>query len=241
MFEKNDNGKYQRRGRAVIFQAENDQYAPDASHSITFLDVTDECFPVLFSQIAERRDSKRFNPFFYPENRKEDRVVDASKWLNNAICFEGEFDDAFPDYKAKNDPSFYKAKNALLMMIDSEVKKTGKSINNSQNDAWRSFKRLIDYADTTLQEKFEACQAVYEAETKESIQRICKTHSLSEDTNLAHAYALYRNQTAHGTIQKPGEVEIVTYQILRCFVYAMNMKRANIPSEKIKEVLRKMF
>lgn len=241
LFEKDDNGKFQRRGKAVIFQAENDQYSPNALRSITLLDVTDECFPALFSQIAERRDSKRFNPFFYPENRREDRVIDASKWLNNAICFEGEFDDAFPNYKAQNDPSFYEAKKELLMTIDSEVKKTGKSINNNQNKAWRSFKRLIDHADTTLQEKFKACQKVYEAETKESIQRICKTYNISEDTNLAQAYALFRNQTAHGTIQKPGEVEIVTYQILRCFVYAMNMKRANIPSEKIKEVLRRMF
>ncbi|MDD6441757.1 MAG: hypothetical protein PUG71_06590, partial [bacterium] len=96
LFEKDDNGKYQRRGRAVVFQAENEQYSPSALRSITLLDVTDECFPVLFGQIAERRESKRFNPFFYPENRRADRVIDASKWLNNAICFEGEFDDAFP-------------------------------------------------------------------------------------------------------------------------------------------------
>ena len=34
--------------------------------------------------------------------------------------------------------------------------------------AWNSFKRLIERADTTLKEKFEACQMVYEAETRES-------------------------------------------------------------------------
>lgn len=161
--------------------------------------------------------------------------------MNNAICFEGEFDDVFPNYKAQNDPVFYEAKMELLMKIECAVKRTGKSINNKQNDAWRSFKRLIDHADTTLQEKFEACQAVYEAETKESIQRICKTYSVSEDINLAQAYASFRNQTAHGTIQKPGEVEIVTYKILRCFVYVMNLKRANVPSERIKGILNKMF
>lgn len=241
LLEKDKDGKYQRRGRAVVFQAEKDQYSPSALRSITFMDVTEECFPVLFAQIAKRRESKRFNSFFYPENRREDQVLDASKWLNNAICFEGEFDDAFPNYKAQNDLAFCKAKMELLMTIDCAVKRTGKSINNSQNDAWRSFKRLIDYADTTLQEKFEACQVAYETETKEYIQQICKTYGIPEDANLAQFYASFRNQTAHGTIQKPGKIEIVTYQILRCFIYAINMKRANIPSERIKDVLHRMF
>lgn len=241
LFEKDDNGKYQRRGRAVVFQAENEQYSPSALRSITLLDVTDECFPVLFGQIAERRESKRFNPFFYPENRRADRVINASKWLNNAICFEGEFDDAFPNYKAQNDPAFYEAKMELLMTIDCAVKQTGKSINNKQNAAWKSFKRLISYADTTLQEKFEACQEVYEAETKESIQRIRQTYGIPEKTNLAEAYASFRNQTAHGVIQRPEEVEIATYQILRCFIYAMNLRRADVPAETIKDVLTRMF
>lgn len=127
------------------------------------------------------------------------------------------------------------------MTIDCAVKQTGKSINHKQNNAWRSFKSIIDHADTTIQEKFEACQAEYETETKEYIKQICKTYGIPGDTNLAEAYALFRNQTAHGTIQKPGEVEIVTYKILRCFVYVMNMKKANVPSERITEVLRRMF
>lgn len=50
-------------------------------HSITFIDVTSESFPILFSQIAEKRLSNNHNPFFYPESRREDRVVDTSKWL----------------------------------------------------------------------------------------------------------------------------------------------------------------
>lgn len=241
LFEKDNDGKFQRRGRVIVFQAENDQYSPNALRSVTFPDVTDECFPVLFGQIAERRESKRFNPFFYPKSRSADRVIDASKWLNNAICFEGEFDDAFPNYKSQNDPAFYEAKMRLLMTIESAVEQTGRSINNKQNTAWRSFKRLIERADTTLKEKFEACQMVYEEETRESIQRICRTCGIPEGTDLAEAYASFRNQTAHGVIQRPGNVEIATYQILRCFVYVMNLRRAGIPQEKIKEVLIRMF
>lgn len=126
------------------------------------------------------------------------------------------------------------------MTIEFAVKQAGRSINNKQNTAWKSFKRLIERADTTLKEKFEACQIVYEAETRESIQRICRTCGIPEGTDLAEAYASFRNQTAHGVIQRPGNVEIATYQILRCFVYVMNLRRAGVPQEKIKEVLKRM-
>lgn len=241
LFEKGNDGKYQRCGRAVVFQNENEQYSPSTFHSITFPDVTDKCFPLLFGKIAERRDSKRFNPFFYPESRSADRMIDASKWLGNAICFEGEFNNFFPNYKAQSDPAFCEAKMELLMTIDCAVKQTGKGLNNKRNSAWKSFKHLIDHADTTLQEKFEACQVAYEAETKASIQRIFKTYEIPEDTDLAQAYATFRNQTAHGIIQRPGNVDIATYQILRCFVYAMNLRSADVPPERIKAVLTRMF
>ena len=51
------------------------------------------------------------------------------------------------------------------------------------------------------------------------------SYQLPEDTDLAAAYALYRNQTAHGVIQRPEKVDVATYRILRCFVYTMNLKK----------------
>lgn len=241
LYWKNNDGKYQPCGKAVVFQAENDQYSPSAMRSITFPDITEECFPILFSQIAERRESKRFNPFFYPENRRADRVIDASKWLNNAICFEGAFDDAFPEYKAQHDTAFCEVKTYLLNTIDSAVEKTNKSINNRQNSAWKRFRKMIQNADTTIQEKFEACQVEFEEETKVAIQRIRNKYDIQETVNLAESYSSFRNQTAHGTIKKPGNEEIATYQILRCFVYAMNLKRAGVPSKNISAIIMKLF
>ena len=55
LFEKLDTGKYERRGKVVIFQADSSEYVPSILHSITFIDVTSESFPILFSQIAEKR------------------------------------------------------------------------------------------------------------------------------------------------------------------------------------------
>ena len=241
LFEKSETGKYERRGKAVVFQADSSRYVPSALRSITFPDVTSECFPILFGQIAEKRLNNKHNPFLYPENRREDRSVDASKWLNTAVCFEGEFNTSFPDYRAKRDPAFHDAKVMLLDTIDVAVRQSGKSINNKQNKALNSFKSLITHADTTIKQKFEVCQENFEYEMSDAIKRICSTYHVPEDTDLADIYAEYRNQTAHGAVRRPESCDVATYIILRGFIYVMNLKRANVPAEKIKEIIQRMF
>lgn len=241
LFEKSETGKYERRGKAVIFQADSSEYVPSILKSITFLDVTSECFPLLFSQIAEKRLNNNYNPFFYPESHREDRIVDTSKWLNTAICFEGEFNTSFPEYRATHDSIFHDAKTLLLDTINDAVQKSGKSINNKQNNALKSFKSLIDHADTTIKQKFEVCETHYAYEMKEAIHKICSLCGVPEDTDLAEVYASYRNQTAHGVIRRPENCDVATYRILRGFIYAMNLKRANVPADKIKDIISRMF
>ena len=234
-------GKNKRIGDAVVFQADCSSYSPTAMKSITLDDMTPECFPLLFQQIAEKRTKGTYNPFFYPANRREDNTVDAARWLNTAICFEGEFNAVFPDYRAKNDPLFYQAKSLLLDTISAELEKSGKGINNKVNSALKSFKSLVDNADTTIKQKFEVCQTTYAAETAEAIARERNAYGIHEDANLAEAYALYRNMTAHGTIQRPETIDVVTYSVLRYFVYTMNLKKANILPERIADIIRKVF
>ena len=234
-------GKNKRIGDAVVFQADCSSYSPTAMKSITLDDMTPECFPLLFQQIAEKRTKGTYNPFFYPANRREDNTVDAARWLNTAICFEGEFNAVFPDYRAKKDPLFYQAKSLLLDTISAEIEKSGKGINNKVNSALKSFKSLVDNADTTIKQKFEVCQTTYAAETAEAIARERNAYGIHEDANLAEAYALYRNMTAHGTIQRPETIDVVTYSVLRYFVYTMNLKKANILPERIADIIRKVF
>lgn len=241
IFDKSEAGKYEKRGKVVIFQAESDEYVPSLQHSISFMDITTECFAIVFDQVAEKRSNNNFNPFFYPESRREDRVIDASKWLNTAICFEGEFNTFFPEYRAINDSSFHDAKTLLLNAINSAVQKSGKSINNKQNNALKSFKSMIDLADTTIKQKFEVCAASYAYEMSEAMRRICSFHGVPENADLAAIYASYRNQTAHGVIRRPESCDVATYRILRGFVYAMNLKRANVPSDRVKEIIARMF
>lgn len=240
LFEKSETGGYKKQGRAVIFQADSSDYVPNAYKSITFHDVTSDSFPVLFSQVAEKRQKNYYYHLFYPTTPKENRTIDASKWLNTAICFEGEFNSSFPDFRAKQDPHFHKAKTLLLQAIDEEVKLSGKSINNKQNSALKSFKSLIDHSDTTIKQKFEVCQNTYEYEMSDAIRTICSDLQISKDIDLAEAYSSYRNKTAHGVICRPESIDVATYRIMRAFIYVMNLKRANVPPDRIKKIIKKL-
>lgn len=195
LFDKTDTGKYRKCGRAVIFQPDSSGYQPNLVKSITYIDITAECFPALFQQISEKRLKDARNPFLCPESRSDDKTVDASKWLNTAICFEGEFNEAFPNYRAKNDLSFHQAKSLLLSTIDDAVEESGFGINHKQNKNLKSFKNLIERSDTTIKQKFEVSQANYREETADAINNICRICGISEDVDLAEEYASYRNHT----------------------------------------------
>ena len=41
--------------------------------------------------------------------------------------------------------------------------------------------------------------------------------------------------------KRPAPIDVVTYSILRYFVYAMSLKKANIPPERIADIIRKVF
>lgn len=241
VFEKNADGKYANIGNVVVFQTGGSDYKPNPHHSITFQDCGEKCLPVLFSQIAERRIRNKRNPFFFPENRFEDRYVDSAKWLITAVAFEGEFDEIHPNYRAEHNDDFKNVKELLLGVIEDNVKKSGKGWNNPINDNWKRFRHLIKNNDTKIEEKFQACLEIYKTETAGVIGKICKQEAVHDGVNLANAYASYRNQTAHGGIQPLTPADIAVYRILRCFVYAMNLRKAGVPADNVKSILNKMF
>jgi len=75
----------------------------------------------------------------------------------------------------------------------------------------------------------------------EAVHRICSSCGIPEDADLAGIYASYRNQTAHGVIRRPESCDVATYRIMRGFVYVMNLKKANIPADRIKDIIGRMF
>ena len=46
---------------------------------------------------------------------------------------------------------------------------------------------------------------------------------------------------AHGTVKRSEPIDVVTYSVLKYFVYTINLEKANIPSERIADMIRKVF
>lgn len=238
---KNEDKKFVKVGKAIIFQHDFDRYKSDINSSITFDNLGIDTVPKLFSLVAERRGNNNFNPYIFPEDDQDEREIDRVKWLIAAISFEGEFNLNFPDYKYETDESFRKAKDLLLNTITNALAQSDKGINHSSNVALKSFKRLIETSDTTVQEKFAHCESAYATEMTDKIQQICRGSNVPFQQSFAANYALMRNSTAHGTIQPIQNIDFVTYRMLRCFIYLLIMTRANIPSDSMKKIIEKMF
>lgn len=72
-------------------------------------------------------------------------------------------------------------------------------------------------------------------------ERQCRLSKVPMGTNFAEKYAQMRNHTAHGDIEAIAPEDIVTFQMLRCFIYLLVMERAAVPSDKRKDIIRKLF
>lgn len=237
----NADGKRCKSGKAVIFQAENLDYKPDIFHSITYDDLGNDLFAALFKEIAEQRLLEEYNPYYLPENRSEINTAEKSRWLMAAFSFEGEYNKRYKNVKAEQDKVFYEVKEMLLNVIDEAVQQSGVSINNPRNKHLKSFRQLINTTDTTIQEKFQFCESHFQDEIKQIKEKHCLYSSVSVNTNFAENYSKTRNSAAHGSIESITSEDVVTFQLLRSFIYLLIMERVSIPSEKRKEIISKLF
>lgn len=241
LYGKEADDKFVKLGTAKFKQVDCSQYVANKRKNIAYDDLTDECFAILFSVIAERRELGLHNPYFFPVNSKDAVYVDSAKWLVTAISFEGEFNQSYPDFKYQNDELFKRAKDLLLATIDKEVEASGLGISNRVNQSLNSFRHLISNSDTTIKEKFKYCYEKYYSEIAQIVERYSRIGGIATDSDFAQAYASYRNCIAHGTILPISNLEIVTYQLLRCFIYILILERGLVPFEKIKGIISKLF
>lgn len=241
LWRREADGKQHKCGKAVIFQVEDIEFKPDAYHSITYDDLGSDSFAALFKETAEQRLLGGYNPYFLPANRNEANTVEKSRWLITAVSFEGEFDKRYKNMKAERDQLFYNTKETLLFAIDKAVQHSTRSINNPQNKYFKSFRHLIECYDTTIKEKFQFCEDHFNSEIEQVKRKYCKFAGVPATTDLAMKYAESRNQSAHGNIAPITQEDVVTFQLLRCFIYLLIMERAEVPCEKRKEIINKLF
>lgn len=241
LWRRGADGMRHKSGIAVIFQTEISGYKPDAFHSITYNDLGDNLFSALLKETAEQRLQGTYNPYYLPADRSETNTVEISRWLMTAISFEGEYNKWYKNRNAAQNKAFYESKEMLLHVIDEAVEHSGRTINNPKNKYLNSFRHLISHFDTTLEEKFKFCETHFSNEIEQVKQRQCRFSKVPINTNLAAKYAETRNLTAHGGIEPITPEDIVTFQMLRCFIYLLVMERASVPSEKRKDIIRKLF
>ena len=127
------------------------------------------------------------------------------------------------------------------MTIDEAVKESGCSINNKKNKYFQRFRHLIDCYDTTIEEKFHFCEEHFQSEIEQLKSKYCRFNQVSVQTDFAVKYAESRNRSAHGVVEAIRPEDVVTFQMLRCFIYLLVMERASVPSEKRKEIIKKLF
>lgn len=236
-----ENGKISKSGTAVIFQSSDVTYDFKAQNSITYDDLDNNSFAILFKEIAEQRTLDQYNPYYIPSNRAESNVLDRAKWLVTASSFEGEFDKKYRDIKVKQSVEFQKVKSSLLSVIDQTVYDSGVSINNAKNKYLKSFRHLIEHYDTTIREKYKICETMFAAEIADVQRKYCRRTGVAIDTDFSEKYAEARNHAAHGVIEPIRDTDVVIFMLLRCFIYLLIMERASVPSAKMKEIITKLF
>ena len=236
-----ENEQHRKVGKIKIFQHDDSQYSADIKHSITYEDIPEGCVPTVFSTIAQRRNRNCFNPYFFPTDDRDANRVDSAKWLIAAISFEGEFDKVFHNHRYQTNERFMRTKDLLMDTIDKAVLKSGVSINNKTNESLKYFKHLISKADETIEEKFTLCLEHYSFAVNPIIQKYTSIYPSIKGINLAKAYSIYRNNTAHGIIMPVSPAEVVTYQILRCFIYSLILEQCHVSTEKIQAIILKLF
>ena len=236
-----EDGKFYKSGKAVIFQADDISYDLKAQNTITYDDLSADSFIALFKEIADQRALDQYNPYFIPSNRAESNIVDRAKWLVTASSFEGKFDKKYKDVKAEQSAEFQKAKSLLISAIDQAIYDSGVSINNTHNKYLKSFRHLIEHFDTTIKEKYKFCEKHFSAEVVDIQKKHCRLTGVPLDTDFSGKYAEARNRSAHGVIEPISNIDVVTFILLRCFIYLLILERADVPPVRMKEIIAKLF
>lgn len=118
---------------------------------------------------------------------------------------------------------------------------SGVSLNNTQNKYLKSFRHLIERFDTTIKEKYKFCEKHFAIEVEDVQKKHCRLTGVPLDTDFSEKYAEARNRSAHGVIEPIRNADVVTFVILRCFIYLLIMERASVPPAKMKEIIAKLF
>lgn len=236
LFSKNDDGIDKQIASAHFF-SNHSTYENDESTTITSREIPQEKLGALFSKVALLRGKDQRLPFYYPPNKNEARLIDSGKWLITAICFEGLFEDTFPQFKSKSNPVFQRIKELVSSKAD-EIDTEGFS--KKEKKYFDAFKEHINRYEGVLEEKFNYVFKAYKSCYGKILEGNDRRYHVNQKENYGKIYMNYRNKLAHGTIEPITEKEIAVYRLLCPMIYTMILQN-DFTEDEIYNMISKVF
>lgn len=196
----------------------------------------DEEIVSLFNQVADNNDIRKH--YYTPKSVKDIHRFNHSDLLLNATCFEGLFREHHPNFKSEKNKAFKKVKEDFLSF--SSQYKENDSLSKEERKYAEKFDGLINNYDGLLEEIFNSAINEFKVELSNFIMFLKNQFTVSDD-NYGRLYAKIRNPYAHGDFYQLGDDEAFIYELLQALIYAMNLKAANIPQDKSRDIITKIF
>lgn len=228
-------------GDATIFSKES-TYSRGFLNTITFDDLPQNKLGEIFEKIVQIREKDNRLTLYFPENEKESNWVDASKWLQAAISFEGLFSDSYPNFKVNTKGSFKKAKQLSLEKLEAYMNANDfNSLTKKEKQYYVDCKKQIENYEGLLEEKFNFFLEKYKVALSLILDNIYKTLSIDKNCNLGKIYSDYRNKLAHGKIEILTPKETAIYRILRAMIYILLLEDVSLSDEQLAKIINKVF
>ncbi len=236
---KNDEGKYYKTAE-VNFLTNTISDEKNFQSTITINDLPKEKLSVIFKKISSLRKNDKRLYLYYPENSKERNIVDVTKWLTAAICFEGLFKDVYPDFKQEENKNFKKAKNLVLNSINESIEKD-ETLTKKEQGYVIDCKKQVERYEGFLEEKFNYILK----ENKKVLEKILlknqRDFGIFESNEYGKIYADYRNELAHGSIEGLSNDKIAVYRLLRAMIYILLLNEIELNEECLSRIINKIF
>ncbi|MBQ7047559.1 MAG: hypothetical protein IJN86_01280 [Clostridia bacterium] len=225
---------YSNIGKLHIFTSiAPDTFDSTAFDSIIYEDIPHNNYAKLFMVVSNWRNDVTYNQYFFPKDKSDSKLLDNAKWLTTAISFDSMFDKKHKTFKSDKNSSFAIAKTEVLKLIDELISK------NPDNKYYEKLRVPIE-KEGILEEQFNHYIKVNNVELCDTINRLKNKFNI-DDTNYGNIYSKKRNLVAHGTIQPITDKDCFTYNLIRAMLYVYFLKEAEVPTENIKQILKKLF
>lgn len=190
-------------------------------------------------QIVNKSD---LNLLLIPDNDKSDKYLTPEQYMICCTSFESVFSFVFPNAKMEFSQKANEVKEEFLKYI-SDKEKEYKGVDAKKRKEFNKYADMIKLLDFGLAEKFEYCQAQYEAIMKHYIYKwkYRLNFTQQELDNIAQSFAKQRNMLMHNSLEKFEDIHVLAYSLARVFVYAMILKKASVEDNMIIQAIDKVL